>query len=71
MIIKSLNTMEKIVNKNKNLFWDGWDVVDLKESEIAKTSSIGIRVKDKWYLHRTYKPDRNGWHIPNKYMEKP
>ena len=70
MIIKSLNTMEKIVNKNKNLFWDGWDVVDLKQSEIAKISPIGIRVKDKWYLHRIYKPDRNGWHIPNKYMEK-
>ena len=48
MIIKSLNTMEKIVNKNKNLIWHGWDIVDLKESEVAKTSPMGIRIKDKW-----------------------
>ena len=69
MIIRSLNTMDKIVNKNKNLMWDGWNVVDLKESEMAKTSVNGIRVKDKWYLHKIYSPGRNGWDIPNKYRE--
>jgi hypothetical protein len=30
---------------------------------------MGIRVKDKWYLHRIYKPGRNGWDIPNKYKD--
>jgi hypothetical protein len=69
MIIKSLNTMEKIVSKNKNLVWDGWDVIDLKESDIAKTSPKGIRVKDKWYLHKRYSPNKNGWDIPNKYRD--
>lgn len=67
MIIKSLNTMEKIVAKNKNLLWDGWDIIDLKESDIAKTSTNGIRVNNKWYLHKRYTPNRNGWEIPNKY----
>ena len=67
MLIKSLNTMEKIVSKNKNLIWDGWDVIDLKESDIAKTSTNGIRVNNKWYLHKRYSPNRNGWDIPNKY----
>lgn len=67
MIIKSLNTMEKIVAKNKNLVWDGWDVLDLKEENIARTSTKGIRIKDKWYLHKRYSPNRNGWDIPNKY----
>ena len=69
MIIKSLNTMEKIVNKNENLIWNGWDVIDLKESEIARTSPLGIRVKNKWYLHRTYSPSCIGWDIPNKYKD--
>ena len=69
MIVKNLNTMEKIVNKNKNLIWNGWDVIDLKESNVAKSSLLGIRIKDKWYLHRTYKLDRNGWDIPNKYKD--
>ena len=61
--------MEKIVKKNENLIWDGWNVIDLKESNIAKTSAIGIRIKDKWYLHKIYKPNRNGWDIPNKYKD--
>jgi len=69
MIIKSLNTMEKIVSKNKNLFWHGWNVIDLKKSDIARTSPLGIRVKDKWYLHRVYEPTRIGWNIPNKYKD--
>ena len=32
MFIRSLNTMDKIVKKNSNLVWDGWDIVDLKEN---------------------------------------
>lgn len=69
MIIKSLNTMEKIVSQNKNLMWNGWDVIDLKESDMARTSVTGIRIKDKWYLHKVYKPGKNGWDIPNKYRD--
>ena len=67
MIIKSINVMEKIVSKNKSLVWDGWDVLDLKETDIAKTSPKGIRIKDKWYLHKRYSPGAKGWEIPNKY----
>lgn len=67
MLVKSLKTMETIVLNNKNLIWDGWDVIDLKESDIAKTSTKGIRVKDRWYIHKRYTPTRKGWDIPNKY----
>jgi hypothetical protein len=67
MIIKSLNIMEKIVSKNKNLVWDGWDILDLKETDMAKTSTKGIRIKEKWYIHKRYSPNRNGWEIPNRY----
>ena len=69
MIIRSLNTMEKIINKNNNLLWRGWDVIDLKESNVAITSPIGIRVKNKWYIHKRYTTTRNGWNIPNKYRD--
>ena len=57
MIIRSLNTMEKIINKNNNLLWRGWDVIDLKESDTAKTSPMGIRVKD------------NSLHAPSFFVE--
>lgn len=70
MIVKSLSIMEKIVKKNPNLIWRGWDVIDLKESDIARTAVNGIRINNKWYIHKLYKPNRNGWDIPNKYRDK-
>ena len=69
MIIKSLETMESIVKKNRNLRWDGWNVIDLKKSEMARTSPNGIRINGEWYLHKVYTVNANGWDIPNKYKE--
>lgn len=59
--------MEKIVASNKNLSWLGWDVVDRKRSDSARTSTSGVLVDGQWYLQRIYKVDRNGWSIPDKY----
>ena len=46
MFIRSLNTMEKIVNKNDNLLWDGWDVIDLKE--VYKPGRDGWDIPNKY-----------------------
>lgn len=67
MLIKDLNLMEKIVKKNHNLSWIGWDVADRKRSDSGRTSVDGIRVDGKWYLQRIYKLSEKGWDIPNKY----
>jgi hypothetical protein len=67
MIINSLEKMEKIVSRNSNLSWVGWDVVDLKRSESARTAVNGVRVNGVWYLQRIYPVNRNGWDIPYKY----
>ena len=67
MIINSLAHMEKIVSRNKELDWVGWDVVERKRSDLARTSPRGVRVKNAWYLQKTFNLDRNGWDIPNKY----
>ena len=69
MIIKDLKAMEQIVAKNYNLHWDGWTVVETKQSDIAKTAINGIRRNGKWFLAKTFVPDRNGWDIPNRYKE--
>ena len=69
MIVKDLKTMEKIVAKNNNLHWDGWTVVETKQSDIAKTAINGILRNGKWFLAKTFVPDRNGWDIPNRYKE--
>jgi hypothetical protein len=67
MIINDLNRMEKIVARNNNLSWVGWDVADRKRSEAGRTAVNGVRVNGVWYLQRIYQVTRNGWDIPNKY----
>ena len=67
MVVTSLDKMEKIVARNNNLSWIGWDIADRKRSDGARTAVNGVRVNGVWYLQRIYKVTRNGWDIPNKY----
>jgi hypothetical protein len=67
MIVNNLEKMEKIVARNNNLSWVGWDVADRKRSESGRTAVNGVRVNGVWYLQRIYPVTRNGWDIPNKY----
>jgi hypothetical protein len=67
MVVTDLKKMEKIVARNNNLSWVGWDVVDRKRSDMARTAVNGVRVNGVWYLQRIYSVTRNGWDIPNKY----
>jgi hypothetical protein len=67
MIINKLETMEKIVSKNKNLYWTGWNVADRRRTETGRTAINGVRVNGQWYVQTIYKLTNNGWDIPNKY----
>jgi hypothetical protein len=67
MIINNLEKMEKIVARNNNLYWVGWDVADRKRSEAGRTAVNGVRVGGVWYVQRIYTVTRNGWDIPSKY----
>ena len=67
MIVNSLERMEKIVTRNNNLYWVGWDVADRKRSEAGRTAVNGVRVNGVWYVQRIYTVTRNGWDIRNKY----
>jgi hypothetical protein len=67
MIGTNLEKMEKIVARNNNLSWLGWDIVDRKKSESGRTAVNGVRVNGVWYVQRIYQVTRNGWDIPNKY----
>jgi hypothetical protein len=69
MVVKSLEVMEKIVGKNRDLMWSGWDVLELKKTNLGRTDVNGIRIKNNWFIKKTFSPDRNGWDIPNKYQE--
>jgi hypothetical protein len=69
VIVKNLEVMEKIVSKNRDLIWSGWDVLELKKTNLGRTDANGIRIKNNWFIQKTFSPDRNGWDIPNKYQE--
>jgi hypothetical protein len=68
MKITNLQKMESIVDKNKNLFWDGWTVVSFFPSESARTSNKGSLINGKWSIISKYTPNRDGWNIPDKFL---
>lgn len=68
MVIKSLEEMEKIVAKNKNLSWNGWDVVSLKWNPVAYTKPTGAYIRGKWYTRFVYPVTESGWNIPDRIL---
>ena len=66
MNITTLEQMESIVSSNKNLFWDGWDVVNYTRSEKARTSKYGKFINGNWYLTKVFKLEKSGWNIPDR-----
>lgn len=67
MLVVDLETMEKIVTKNNNLKWVGWDVLELKRSNLGRTDVNGIHIDDQWYIKKDIKLTDKGWEISNKY----
>jgi len=70
MLVKSLEKMESIVEFNKNLSWDGWDVLELKKSPTAWMNVNGVFRKNSWYLQTKYVLSEAGWEIPAKFGGK-
>ncbi|MFZ9242582.1 MAG: hypothetical protein ACO295_05160 [Sediminibacterium sp.] len=56
--------MEKIVNKNKQLKWDGWNVLHLTENEDGFFRKDGRFFDNKWHVQKTYEY-KHGWEIPD------
>lgn len=68
MNIKSLEQMEKIVNSNSNLSWDGWSVINKYKSEKGRTSKYGVYIEGNWYMTRRFNLNRDGWNIPESFI---
>jgi hypothetical protein len=68
MNVKSLEQMETIVSKNKDLSWDGWTVVHTYKSEKGSTSNRGRFIDGKWNIQTLFVPNNTGWEIPDKYV---
>ena len=44
MIVDNLEVMESIVSDNKKLSWDGWDVIEMTQSDKGRLSTTGAFV---------------------------
>ena len=69
MLVKSLEQMEAIVKSNKDLSWDGWDVISLKPSKSGMMSKDGVQINGSWFSKTRFALTENGWEIPNKIVE--
>jgi hypothetical protein len=69
MLISSLNDVEKIVDNNSALSWDGWTVIETKSSPTAWMSPDGAYQNGKWVLRKRYEWNE-GWNIPKKFVSE-
>lgn len=67
-MIKTIEEMQKIVDKFDDLSWVGWDVIELKYSPSAVTNVKGVFHNNKWYIKNTFVVSKDGWDIPKKYV---
>jgi hypothetical protein len=68
MNIKSLEKMEAIVKKQRNLSWDGWDVVSTFPNPRGWSRADGVFIKGRWFTKKVYPVTSNGWDIPDKIL---
>jgi hypothetical protein len=65
----SYDKAHAIVNNNKNLFWNGWEIVEVRRDADAIFNKYGIFHKGAWHkVVRRVAVDSDGmWKVPVKY----
>ena len=68
MFITTIEQMESIVSREKNLSWESWTVLERIPSNKGMSSKDGVLVNGKWHIQKRFEPTRDGWKIPKKYV---
>ena len=65
----SYDKAHAIVSNNKNLFWNGWEIVEVRRDADAIFNKYGIFHKGAWHkVVRRVAVDSDGmWKVPVKY----
>lgn len=61
--------METLVSRNRNLVWDGWDVIKTTKSPTGFFYKDGMRIKGQWYRTERLNLTRQGWVIPDEFIK--
>jgi hypothetical protein len=57
-----------VVEANRSLYWDGWDIVSWVRNPNGATNIKGKFRNGKWGISRRYSLNSDGtWKVPNKY----
>lgn len=70
MLVTNLDQMETIVDSQKDLFWEGWDVVRYTKSAKSIYSSDGAFRNGEWYKKSVFPITEQGWKLPNNVWRK-
>jgi hypothetical protein len=68
VLIVSYEKAQELVKLNKNLYWNGWDIMEWREDSLGEMSKDGILMNGKWGLAKNYKLNEDGWDVPSKYV---
>lgn len=61
----------KVVDSNRFLNWDGWDIVTRRKSPGAWMDKRGIFADGQWWLQFRYPVRSNGtWEVPDIYVNR-
>lgn len=64
VVINSLDVMESIVAKNRNLEWDGWDVVHINPKASSFMKPRAVFRNGEWHVATRYPVTEDGWTVP-------
>jgi hypothetical protein len=70
VIISDYETMDSIVESDKALSWNGWDVVFDKKTPNGYSHFNGVFKNGEWYIRKTFPITESGWNIPDRMVSR-
>jgi len=64
------DSAHRLVTSRKNLFWEGWTIIDWTPNDEAFYKKNGMFRNGRWGIAKRYEPNGIGWSVPNKYAER-
>lgn len=70
MKIYDIKKMEKIVESNDSLRWNGWDIEYLEKNHNGMYKINGMFEENQWHTKSTFKVEDGYWEIPDSILRK-
>ena len=69
LVYVDYNTAHEIVNNNRNLYWDGWDIIEWRKDPDACFNKYGMFRNGSWGKARRITVSNDGtWKVSSKYV---